>query len=334
MLGLAVVGKSLFLLAAFVITRRYSPLYCSPHCAMRLVNESDPAAYSNHPYWKDLQYDDSCAGDSLKEYVEHQNNNNERVWMDGSVNTWTFLGACLVLYSMVRGSFQLRAILAGLVSAVFALMGATVVLMHTHFEVDITFLSGGILHHAISDMTGINDKNNSVTEGYLYCGTLNQLFYTATIYFLITRDKRLKKYYNPILAIGLLQLLILLAFKTVGKMHPVYHEMAANGSTPELENAWPYTPAWRAYMHCIVHHSSGLSFSGDPFLDPIYDTFLYIFAFLHNQVFKISLGSALHFAFSTVADMVMGIMGVLIMYSILHIGAFFIPSRSGKAKTV
>jgi len=289
---------------------------------MRLVNESDPGAYSRHPYWKDLRYDDSCAGETLERYINNQYHNGERWWMDLSVNSWTVFGACLVLCVLFRGSFSLKAVFTGIFLAVFAYFGATIILMHTHFEVDITFLCGGILHHARADKPGIDDKSNSVTEGYLYCGFFNRAFYTMIIFWLITRDNRLKKYYNPWLAIGLLQLTLLFALKMVGQMHPVYHQMAANGSTQEMDNAWPYTNAWRAYMHCIVHHDSGLSFSGDLFLDPVWDRFLYVFAFAHNTLFNIKLGSVGHFFASTAADMVMGVIGVVILYSLLQVGAF------------
>ena len=39
---------------------------------MRLVNESDARAYSVHPSWSGMSYDDSCAGDNLKQYRENQ----------------------------------------------------------------------------------------------------------------------------------------------------------------------------------------------------------------------------------------------------------------------
>jgi len=299
-----------------------------------LVNESDPGAYSRHPYWKDLHYDDSCAGDALNQYVKNQYNNDERWWVDAFVNAWTVGGGCLVLCCLLGGGFGSKALVSGLVLTIFGYFGATLVLMHTHFEIDITVLAGGILHHARAEKPGIDFKANSITEGYLYCGSLNRLFYTIVIYWLITRDSRLRKYYNPWLAMGLLQLLILGALTTVGNMHPVYHVMAANGTTPELDNAWPYTVAWRAYMHCIVHHDNGLSFSGDPFLDPVFDGFLYAFAFLHNTLFKIHLGSAAHFLLNTVADAVMGLIGVVFCYAALHLGVSFIPSSIVQSKDV
>jgi len=299
---------------------------------MRLVNESDPGAYSRHPYWSNLKYDDSCAGDKLDQYVKNQYYNGERWWMDLGVNTWTVIGVCLTLYALFRGSFSGGAVVGVFVTIIFAYFAATLVLMHTHFEVDITFMAGGILHHARADKPGIDFKSGSVTEGYLYCGLLNRALYTLAIYLLITRDNLLKKYYNPLLAAGFLQLLLLLALTIVGKMHPVYHVMAVNGSTPEMDNAWPYTPAWQAYKHCIVHHDNGLSFSGDLVLDPVFDGFLYGFAYLHNTLFKIQLGSTAHFALSTAADAVMGLLGMVLMYGGLHLGVYFIPSSIAKAK--
>jgi hypothetical protein len=329
MIAAAIVLKSLLLFAAFAITRTYNNLYSSPQCAMRLVNESDPGAYSRHPYWKDLRYDGSCAGDALDQYVKNQYYNDERWYMDTLVNMWTASGVILVLCTLFRiRNFSVNAVFTGLALSVFAYFAATIILMHTHFEVDITLMCGGILHHARAEKPGIDFARGSVTEGYLYCGCFNRAFYTLIAYWLITRDSRLKKYYNPWFAIGLLQLILLAELTVVGKMHPVYHAMAINGSTPEMDNAWPYTKPWLAYMHCIVHHDSGLSFSGDLFLDPVWDAFLYVFAFFHNTLFNIPLGSYAHVIASTIADMAMSVVGVFIMYSLLQLGLFLIPFKS------
>jgi len=326
-----IVVKSLLLIALFTVTRTYNSLYSSPQCAMRLVNESDPGAYSRHPYWKDLHYDDSCAGAALEQYVKNQYYNGEQWWVNLMVNEWTVTGVCLVLWSVFRGKFSIGAVISGFISFIMAYFWAIIVLMHTHFQVDIFFFCGGIIHHANAEKPGIDYKSNSVTEGYLYCGGINRLFYSLALYWLLTRDHRLKRFYNPWLVIGLSQLLLLFALTVVGKNHPKYHEMAINGSTPEMDNAWPYTRAWQAYKHVIVHHDNGLSFSGDVFLDPIWDTFLYAHAFLHNIVFKIQLGSTVHYLFSTVADMVMGLLGVGLLRIGLHFWAF-IPLSSAHPK--
>jgi hypothetical protein len=329
MIAAAIVLKSLLLIAAFAIHRTYNSLYSSPQCAMRLVNESDPGAYSRHPYWKDLTYDNSCAGEAMDRYIKNQYYNDERWYMDTLVNMWTGAGAFLVLCTLFRvRDISIKAVFTGLAIIIFAYFGATVILMHTHFEIDITMMGGGILHHARAEKPGIDFKSGSVTEGYLYCGSLNRLFYTLISYWLITRDSRLKKYYNAWFAIGLLQLILLAELTVVGKMHPVYHAMAINGSTPEMDNAWPYTKPWLAYMHCIVHHDSGLSFSGDVFLDPVWDTFLYVFAFFHNNLFNITLGSYAHVIANTIADMAMSVVGVAIIYSLLQLGVFLIPFKS------
>jgi hypothetical protein len=37
-----------------------------------LVNETDPGAYSVHPFWKGATYDDSCAGEVLTQYRLNQ----------------------------------------------------------------------------------------------------------------------------------------------------------------------------------------------------------------------------------------------------------------------
>jgi hypothetical protein len=329
MIAAAVVLKSLLLIAAFAIKRTYDPIYSSPQCAMRVVNESDPGAYSRHPYWKDLTYDNSCAGDALTRYIKNQYYNDENWYVDMLVNMWTGAGVFLVLCTLFRvRDISIKAVFTGLAIIVFAYFAATLILMHTHFQVDITFMCGGILHHARAEKPGIDFKSGSITEGYLYCGSFNRAFYTLITYWLITRDSRLRKYYNPWFAIGLLQLILLGELTLVGRMHPVYHEMAINGSTPEMDNALPYTKGWLAYKHVIVHHDNGLSFSGDVFLDPVFDAFLYVFAFFHNTLFNITLGSYAHVIANTIADMAMSVVGVVIIYSLLQLGVFIIPFKS------
>jgi len=64
-----------------------------------------------------------------------------------------------------------------------------------------------------------------------------------------------------------------------------------------MVSAWPYTLESRAYKHAIVHHESGESFSGDPFLDPLFDYQLFAFGILHNDVLKLTIGSPAHYLF-------------------------------------
>jgi hypothetical protein len=67
-----------------------------------------------------------------------------------------------------------------------------------------------------------------------------------------------------------------------------------------------------------VHHRNGESFSGDPFLDPIFDSQLYAHSFLHNKIFRIEMGSNSHFIFSMIADMAMGLINVVVILMSLH----------------
>jgi len=331
--GLA--AKSAVMTALVFAVRHFSgnELYCNPQCAIQLVLDKDAEALAKHPYWKDLRPDGSCAG-SLDAYISNQNKPDERVIMDAFVTFWTSLGVLLLVtqsvkgaYNIWKGSAKLGASLASAIaSAVFGVFSATIFLMHTHFNVDITHLGGGIVHHALAHITGINDKQGSVSEGYLIFGACNRFLYIAALYTLVTRNARFKQCFNPYVLIGLLQVQTFIAVRQVGKNHPVYHDMAKDGATPAMLSALPYTTEWRAYKHCITHHDNGLSFSGDFFLDPFWDAFLYAFSFLHNDVFKIQLGSTAHHVFSCAGDAAMGLMGVGLIYTGLHIASWFVPA--------
>lgn len=328
-----VVAKSAIMSGLVIGLRHvYSELYCNPHCAIRLVAESDPGAFSRHPYWKDLKDDGSCSGAKLDSYVERQGMSSERVIMDTLVSFWTVLGTLLLLRAALQGfrkvasgtlSFS-SAASSAIVSCVFGVFSATIFLMHTHFNTDITHLGGGIVHHALSQSMGIDDKRGSVSEGYLIFGMFNRLVYSSALYLLVARSTHLSQYLDPWVLVGLLQVQAYIAVRTVGQNHPVYHEMTKNGPSPAMMVALPYTSEWRAFKHCITHHDDGLSFSGDFFLDPFWDMFLYAFAYLHNVVFRLQLGSWGHHVFSCAGDVAMGAMSIGLIYLLLHVAAWFV----------
>ena len=352
-LGGLVAAKSALMSAAVFAVRNYSgnDLYCNPHCAIQLMAESDAAGLARHPYWKDLHHDSSCAGRN-EEYIANQNKTTERQLMDWLVAFWTGLGVLLIAKEALSGLLKIRkgttslrvAGASALVSVIFGVFSATIFLMHTHYNVDITHLGGGIVHHALAHYTGINDKQGSVSEGYLIFGFFNRVFYATTLYALVTRDARLKECFSPLVLVGLLQVQAMIALRQVGKNHPVYHDMAKDGATPAMLAALPYTTEWRAFKHCITHHDNGLSFSGDFFLDPFWDLFLYAQSFLHNDVLRLQLGSTAHHVFSAAADAAMGAMGAGLLYVLLRVASWFVPIDSstpaadaagkGKAKTV
>lgn len=297
---------------------------------MRLVKESDPLAYGRHPYWSGLDYGHECGGDDLKTYVVNQGTaNGERQIMDTLVMLWTATGGLMVMYSLLkRRTLSVSGLVTVAASVLISLLAATTLLMHTHFNVDITMMAGGIMHHAFDKVPGINDAGGSVTEGYLLNGAFNRVFYVAALYLLVTRDSRLKGVFDPYLLIGLFQLFMWVALKQVGRNHPIYHEWAKDGATPEMMSALPYTSMWRAYKHCIVHHDNGLSFSGDFFLDPLYDAYLYAFAYIHNTLLRIPLGSAAHYVVSTASDAFMSVLNVFLLYVALRAGSLVIPHYS------
>jgi hypothetical protein len=51
---------------------------------------------------------------------------------------------------------------------------AKLMFMHTHFQQDILYMTGAIIHHAEAKHLGLDKKGGSVTQGYLLCGLVNQ----------------------------------------------------------------------------------------------------------------------------------------------------------------
>ena len=324
------VAKSVAVMGALSALREFvDPLYANPQCALRLVNETDPQAYALHPFWSGLTYDESCAGERLDAYIGNQSSKVEAFWQSTITYAWNLVGFICIAWPICtrvlpKGIAGVgHGIPGGFVSCLLSFVAGTVVLMHTHFEQDVTFMTGAIIHHAFAEKPGMDEKDQSMSQGYLLCGLLNRGFYSLVLYTLIRSSKRLRAVINPVVMVGGVQLFIWVALSEVKKSHVVYHDMVNNGTyTEAMQNAWPYSSAWRAYYHAVVHHRNGESFSGDLFLDPVYDAQLYGHAFLHNDVLGITMGSQAHFLFSIVADMVMGMVGIIVLFMYLHIGAY------------
>lgn len=332
-LAQAVVVKPVLAVGTFLALRAFvNPLYANPMCAVRLVNESDARAYSVHPSWSGMSYDDSCAGDNLKQYRENQFSEVEGALQNNLTAMWNVVAAAVIVYQ-VWANMAWRGIGAlvrgGFASLLLGYMGATVVLMHTHFEQDVTFMTGAIIHHAEESTPGINLVKATISEGYLICGFLNRAFYSFILYKIIKSDARLARSFNPYVIAALTNIGVWLAVTTVKTQHTIYHQKA----TKEMASAWPYTWESRAYKHVIVHHDTGESFSGDPFLDPVFDFQLHAFGKLHNDVFGLELNTPGHYAFSTIFDLVGGALCIAILFLYLHIGACLIPAQKADAKS-
>ena len=195
-------------------------------------------------------------------------------------------------------------------------------------HVSATLIAAFLLCTAESKSPGLNLEKGTISQGYLLCGMANRFFYSVVFYVLITGSPRLRAAFNPWVVVALLNLGIWLAVSTVKHKHPIYHQIA----TPEMANAWPYTFESRAYKHVIVHHDTGESFSGDPFLDPLFDWQLHAFGYLHNVAFGLTLNTPAHYAFATVFDHVGGAACMAVLWLYLHIGACIAPSAPALAK--
>jgi hypothetical protein len=299
------------------------------------VNESDPRAFSVHPYWKDLAYDNSCTPDILQAYRNGQFSLFEGWLQTNMTMIWNIIAILTLLYYVFNGlknGISIKnAIRISIGCFIVGFFSGTLLMMNTHFEQDVTFLTGAIIHHAEESSPGINLEKATISQGYIICGLVNRLFYSFAIYHFVTKSKKLSAVFNPLVLICLLNLMLWFAVSNVKHYHPWYHEVA----TPEMKYAMPYSLESRAYHHVILHHDTGESFSGDPLLDFVFDYQLYAFGFLHNKVFGIQLGSPAHHMFNAVFDCASGIICNIVIFCLLHACAVLMPATqdNSKAKT-
>ena len=59
----------------------------------------------------------------------------------------------------------------------------------------------------------------------------------------------------------------------------------------KYKDALPFTFAYKAYKHVIVHHGDGDSFGSHPILDPIFSAALYAYDHIHNKMLHLVIGS-------------------------------------------
>jgi hypothetical protein len=169
------------------------------------VNESDPRAYSVHPYWKDLTYDESCAGDLLQQYRNAQFSLLEG-WLQTNLTMFWNIVAALVLIqqcfkSVTTQGLNFNSLRNTLITIVVGFFAGTLLMMHTHFEQDVSFLTGAIIHHAEESNPAMNLKKSTMSQGYLLCGFVNRFFYSYVIYHLVTRSKKLSERFNPLVVV-------------------------------------------------------------------------------------------------------------------------------------
>jgi hypothetical protein len=314
--------KSALLSLVFLGLRSYDPMYANVDCGLKVMNTSDPQGYAGHPYWRELRYG-HCSDEMADQYVINQSSQMEYFIGVNIMSPLYMVPSCLVLlyqsWQMVktrRFSFKLFPALLFL-----GFWIANVVLYTTHFEQDITYLTGGILHHAGVRAPAINKKAGTISQGYVACGTVNRFFMHYALYQLLIQDKKVLSRFNIWMVLGMINLAMHFALAMVGGNHPVYHAMAINGSTPEMDNAWPYTHAWLAYAHCITHHQTGYSFGGDLFLDPIYDRQMDAFAWGHNKLLNLQVGSMGSNLFSMVFDSLQNMIGIVIIWGFIRLAA-------------
>uniref|UniRef100_A0A7S2W3S1 Uncharacterized protein n=1 Tax=Rhizochromulina marina TaxID=1034831 RepID=A0A7S2W3S1_9STRA len=329
-------------LVLFGVQKLANPLYANRQCAMRAVNESNPVAYSIHPLWKDMTYDDSCDG-MVDEYADQQTN--DTAHMESLIGFYysrsliALFAVAFVLYAVdkIRKTGVICSAVNFAMLQVLGFMMGTVYLMHVHFMQDITYLTGAIMHHARDKSLGLDAKRGTITQGYLTSGLLHRMYLQAAVYLTVSNSPRLRKFVSPVVAMGLLELWCVIMVNEVKKNHPLYHAYVSEH--PDMDPGAPYSWFQRAYMHCIVHHETGYSFSGDPLLDPLYDGTLEVYAWLHNKVLNLALDSTAHHVFSTAFDVLMGVSGVGLCWIIAQVCSFvystvtspFAPAEPTKA---
>ena len=162
----------------------YNPFYSSPQCLLRLVNETAPDHYKQHIYFRDMTYDDSCAGQNIHDYVHSQYNSvaqTESQIFQGFLALQGIIGFSVALYLLATKPF--RQVLKNVIGPSFVIMHAcAAVLSFSHVEQDILFTLGNVMHHTdLSKFTDLSNASMAATtpNGFSFSciGTILWFFY-------------------------------------------------------------------------------------------------------------------------------------------------------------
>ena len=179
------------------------------------MNESNSEGYAAHPYWGGIKYGDACSEDGqLKAYRDAQFSKGEAKLQNGLTLMWNLVALGALAHRLFAPSSNLRwrgtghALRHGLGSALLGYMGGLMVLTHTHFEGDVSYMTGerhgyrgrargrgggggggcsggsrpltpprpltstpgAVIHHAEEASPGMNLKMATLAQGYLLCG--------------------------------------------------------------------------------------------------------------------------------------------------------------------
>lgn len=326
--ALATVFKSAFIPLALTGIRQYVPNYADPQCLLRLVNETANDHYAQHVYFQNVAYDDSCQGDKLEEYVNSQYNGLgqfEKSLFMKTFMTCGALGAAYLLYDFAKQP-SLR-YLAKLAFNQVTLYNTNIVaafLSLTHFEQDITFMLGNIMHH--SDVSRFTEKSNasfvdSLPNGFCLNSFCNVIW---TVYLLSLLTPFMKKWgqseSSALTTISQTLVGLVVLLWKIADQHPKFHEMA----NESYKDALPFTFEYQAYNHVMVHHGNGDSFASNIVLDPIFSMALYGYDFIHNQKLGLVIGSHEETALAIVYDVVLSFVVLALMITLITVqGSLF-----------
>lgn len=271
----------------------YNPFYSSPQCLLRLVNETAPDHYKQHIYFRDMTYDDSCAGQNIHDYVHSQYNSvaqTESQIFQGFLALQGIIGFSVALYLLATKPF--RQVLKNVIGPSFVIMHAcAAVLSFSHVEQDILFTLGNVMHHTdLSKFTDLSNASMAATtpNGFSFSciGTILWFFYAFYHMAPILR----KSGYVTITGTDLVTIIsiwVSWAMYSIKFSHPLWHE----NFSEEWKDAMPFTHEYKGYKHVTVHHVDGDAFGSHPVLDTVFSYFTKGYNVLHNDTLHLQQGS-------------------------------------------
>lgn len=297
----------------------YNPFYSSPQCLLRLVNETAPDHYRQHIYFRDMTYDDSCAGQKIQDYVSSQY---DTVAMMENKVLQVFLvlqgiiGFAALAYMLATKPF--RHIVKNLVVPnVVIMQSMTAVLAFSHVEQDILYTLGNVMHHTdLSQFTGASNASMLATtpNGFTFSCIATMVWF---FYFFYHMAPILRKAgYVSITGEDLVTLVSLWttwAMYSIKFSHPLWHE----DFSEDWKHARPFTHEYKGYKHLMVHHGNGDSFGSHPLVDPPLSFFTKGYNVLHNDILHLHQGSVECVVLGFVASVLGSLVVAAVSYCLL-----------------
>lgn len=265
----------------YLLRQSFEPIYMNSNCLLDLVRISSPEHWDLHPLWKQYTGNSNATCESITNVPI-----DDFFLYTFKTGTYEFtIFYSIVFLHTVYCSFcflkrlftgKITSVVGVIAGAILAFCHASLLLLFSHYQNDLTHLNGNVMHHSSFTVEGTSNATfvNTLPPGLIINYLLNYLtvylmMYVSLDYFKIDKWAYFSLSSSMIIAKIFLQMKVI---------HPYIHQHAKSWYGPFIAKYFvdDYTG------HVLCHHVNGYCLGDTPFYSKIYDGMLYAHAKIYE----------------------------------------------------